>query len=87
MLAAIENFAGKEMPFRAITIDWHDRIEKHWILQGKGKSTMCVYFKLLKAILNRAKLNGMIKETNFPFDRGRFEIPLAEGRKLALMLE
>ena len=30
---------------------------------------------------------GVIKEVNFPFGRGRFEMSSAEGRKLALTLE
>ena len=84
---AIEHFAGKDIPFSAITIDWLNRCERFWTGEKKSKSTVCVYFKMLKAILNQAKSDGMIKEAHFPFGRGKYEIPSAEGRKLALTLE
>lgn len=87
MLSAIERFAGKDIPFSTVTIDWLSRCERFWTCEKKSKSTICVYFKLLKAILNQARLDGVIKEAHFPFGRGRFEIPSAEGRKLALTLE
>lgn len=87
MLMAIEHFAGKDIPFSAITIDWLNRCERFWTGEKKSKSTVCVYFKMLKAILNQAKSDGMIKEAHFPFGRGKYEIPSAEGRKLALTLE
>lgn len=41
----------------------------------------------LRAILNEAKRNGIIKEQQYPFGRGRYEIQEGEGRKLALTLE
>lgn len=87
MLAAIEAFAGKDIPFSSVTVDWLNRCEKFWTCQKKSKSTVCVYFKLLKAILNQARADGIIKEAHFPFGRGKYEIPSAEGRKLALTLE
>ena len=87
MLLGIEAFAGKDIPFSTITIDWLNRLERFWSNDGKSKSTINVYFKYLKAILNQARMDGVIKEVNFPFGRGRFEMPSAEGRKLALTLE
>ena len=87
MLLGIEAFAGKEIPFTTITVDWLNRLERFWSNDGKSKSTINVYFKYLKAILNQARMDGVIKEVNFPFGRGRFEMPSAEGRKLALTLE
>uniref|UniRef100_UPI004056A0C3 phage integrase SAM-like domain-containing protein n=1 Tax=Alistipes sp. TaxID=1872444 RepID=UPI004056A0C3 len=87
MLLGIETFAGKDIPFSTITIDWLNRLERFWSNDGKSKSTINVYFKYLKAILNQARMDGVIKEVNFPFGRGRFEMPSAEGRKLALTLE
>ena len=69
------------------TVDWLNRCGRFWTGQKKSKSTLSVYFKMLKAIMNRAKADGIIKEAHFPFGRNRFEIPSAEGRKLALTLE
>lgn len=41
----------------------------------------------LRAILNEAKRLGSIKDAQYPFGRGRYEIQAGEGRKLALTLE
>lgn len=87
LLTAVEEFAGKDIPFSAVTVDWLNRCGRFWTGQKKSKSTLSVYFKMLKAIMNRAKADGIIKEAHFPFGRNRFEIPSAEGRKLALTLE
>lgn len=73
--------------FHSQLVDWLNRLERFWSNDGKSKSTINVYFKYLKAILNQARMDGVIKEVNFPFGRGRFEMPSAEGRKLALTLE
>ena len=41
----------------------------------------------LRAILNEARRLGVVKEAQYPFGRGRYEIQAGEGRKLALTLE
>ena len=71
MLLGIEAFAGKDIPFSTITVDWLNRLEGFWSNDGKSKSTINVYFKYLKAILNQSRMDGVIKEINFPFGRGR----------------
>ena len=86
LLTAVEEFAGKDIPFSAVTVDWLNRCGRFWTGQKKSKSTLCAYFKMLKAIMNRARTDGVIKEAHFPFGRNRFEIPSTEGRKLALTL-
>ena len=74
LLTAVEEFAGKDIPFSAVTVDWLNRCGRFWTGQKKSKSTLSVYFKMLKAIMNRAKADGIIKEAHFPFGRSRFEI-------------
>ena len=37
--------------------------------------------------LNEARRQGIVKEAQYPFGRGRFEIQEGEGRKMALTLE
>ncbi len=41
----------------------------------------------LRAILNEARRLGVVKEAQYPFGRGRYEIQAGEGRKMALTLE
>ena len=42
MLLGIEAFAGKDIPFSTITIDWLNRLERFWSNDGKSKSTINV---------------------------------------------
>lgn len=37
--------------------------------------------------MNDALSLGMIKENQYPFGRGKYEIPTGQGRKLALSLQ
>lgn len=43
--------------------------------------------RTLRAIINEAKRCGVVRESNYPFGKGRFEIQNGEGRKLALTLD
>ena len=54
-LHKIEQFAGKQISFQEISINW----------------------------LN----DGIIKESQYPFGKGKYEVPSGSGRKLALTLE
>lgn len=41
----------------------------------------------IRAIMNDAKKNGVIKESQYPFGKGKYEIKTGESRKKALTLE
>lgn len=48
---------------------------------------MGFYFRNLKCILNIARKDGIIKESQYPFGKGKYEVPTGCGRKLALTLK
>lgn len=48
---------------------------------------MGFYFRNLKCILNIARKDGIIKESQYPFGKGKYEVPTGCGRKLALNLK
>ena len=52
----------------------------------KAYSSISIYFRALKCVLNRAVHDGIIKESSFPFGKNKYEIPEGCGRKLALTL-
>ena len=83
----ILRFAGDNVAFGSITIDWLKRYERFLLNEGKSRTTVGMHFRTLRAIVNEARKNGVIKEKNYPFGKGRFEIQEGEGRKLALTLE
>lgn len=86
-LHKIEQFAGKQIPFQEITVHWLNRCEKFWFATGISYSSMSFYFRNLKCIINRARKDGIIKESQYPFGKGKYEIPTGSGRKLALTLQ
>lgn len=56
------------------------------VSNGKSYSSVSIYFRTLKCILNRAVRDGILKESSFPFGKNKYEIPEGHGRKLALTL-
>ena len=86
-LHKIEQFAGKQISFREININWLNRCEHFWFSTGSSYSSMSFYFRNLKCIINMARKDGIIKESQYPFGKGKYEVPSGSGRKLALTLE
>ncbi len=87
VLKGIERFRGAKIPFDAITVDWLRKYEKFLIEEEKTASTISIHFRTIRAILNDARRAGIIKDSQYPFGKGRFEIQAGEGRKMALTLE
>jgi integrase len=82
----IKEYQQRDLKFSDITVDWLKKYEAH--LQGEGKSytTISMYMRALQAVMNEGKSHGIISGAQFPFGKGRYEIPEAEGRKMALTL-
>ena len=53
----------------------------------KNKTTIAIHLRTLRAIINEARRAGLIKESQYPFGRGRYEIQSGAGRKMALTVE
>jgi len=87
MLKGIERFAGNKILFDSITVDWLKRYEKFLNNEGKSQTTIGMNMRAIRAIMNDAKRAGVIKESRYPFGRGKYEIQNGLGRKMALNLE
>lgn len=85
-LKLVEEFAGSEIQFDKLSVAWLQKIEKHW-LKTKNQTTVGIHFRNLRTMVNEARRAGMIKESQYPFGKGRFEIKTGEGRKKALNKE
>lgn len=83
----LEKYAGEKIAFDAITVNWLKKYEKDMLAEGKSYTTISIYLRCLRAILNEAKSVGIIKEAQYPFGRGKYEIPIGKGRKMALTLQ
>lgn len=86
-LKSVEYFAGENIPYIAVTVDWLKRYEKYLLSAGRAYTTIGMYCRAIRCIINEAKKVGVIKENQYPFGNGKYEIPTGQGRKLALTLE
>ena len=86
VLNCIEQYAGNNIPLDSITVDWLRKFEKHLLL-NRNYTTVGMYMRALKAIINDSITAGALKLSQYPFGRGKYEIPEGVGRKKALNLE
>jgi len=83
-LTSLKNYSPK-LRFRDVTVDFLDGYQKWLLSKGKSISTVGIYLRPLRAILNTAIEDGIIsKETNYPFGRRKYEIPSSRNTKKAL---
>ena len=85
-LMLIEQFAGKNIQFNQITVQFLKRCEQFW-LQTKNQTTTGMHFRNIRTIMNEAKKAGVIKETQYPFGKDKFEIKTGEAHKKALNIQ
>jgi integrase len=86
-LRHLEKYAGTKISFDSITVDWLKRYEKAMLNEGKSYTTISMYIRSMRALFNEAKNAGIIKEAQYPFGKGKYEIPTGKGRKMALTLQ
>lgn len=85
-LRSVEMFAGKDVPFENITVQWLEKFEAFMLKRKTSYATIGMRMRGLRTIMNIAKKEGLIKEYQYPFGRDKYEIKTAEGRKKALTL-
>ena len=86
-LKHLEKYAGEKVAFETITVDWLKKYEKAMLAEGKSYTTIGIYFRNIRVLINEAKAAEIIKEFQYPFGKGKYEIPVGKGRKLALTLQ
>lgn len=84
---SVEHFGGENISYTSVTADWLKRYEKHMLKLGRAYTTIGMYCRAIRCVINEAKRAGIIKENQYPFGNGKYEIPTGKGRKLALTLQ
>ena len=89
VLKGLERFAGPRIRFESITVSWLEKYALFLRKEGKAQTTIAIHLRTLRAILNIAKQQGVIREAQYPFGRGlgQYHIQAGTGRKMALTLE
>lgn len=85
-LKSVEEFAGKQISLSVITSEWMQKYEKFLLGEGKTYTTIGMRGRAIRTIMNTALEMHLIKESQYPFGHGKYEIPTGQGRKLALTL-
>ena len=86
VLSSIKKFGGDSIRFEAVTHDWLIKYEKWLLKKDLSYTTVGIYMRALRHIINIAKKDGIVKDTDYPFAEGKYKIPTGEGRKLALTI-
>ncbi len=87
VLKGLTRFAGERIRFESVTMAWLGKYAEFLRVEGKTQTTIAIHLRHLRAILNEARRLGVVKEAQYPFGKGRYEIQSGEGRKMALTLE
>ena len=86
-LNSFTDFAGSNILLESITVSWLKRYEKYMLNMGRSYTTIGMYVRGMRTVINDAVKAGLIKANVYPFGKGKYEIPFGEGRKLALTLQ
>jgi len=86
-LKSVESFGGENISYLAVTVEWLKNYEKYMLKLGRAYTTIGMYCRAIRSVINEAKRAGIIKENQYPFGNGKYEIPTGAGRKLALTLQ
>lgn len=86
-LGSIQRFTSQPIALEEVTVGWLRKFEDFLLTEGKTQTTVAITMRTVRAIINEAKKNGQIKESQYPFGQGKYEIREGEGRKRALTIE
>lgn len=84
---SINDFHPDSLSFGAITVSWLNKYQKHMEAKGLRYTTIGMYMRTLRAIVNDAIKNEIISITDYPFGLKKndlYQIPDGGGRDLAL---
>lgn len=82
-LSTIKRFKKNEVQFRDVTVEWLREYEK-FCLKTMNQTSLAINLRNIRAIINDAKTAGMIKESDYPFGKGKYQIKEGIGKKKAL---
>lgn len=96
VLKGIERFKGGNIKLKSVTVSWLKSYEKFLLSEktskkedakGKTYTTVGFHMRAIRSIMNKAKNDKLIKESDYPFVKGGYKIPTGKGRHIALNVE
>lgn len=87
LLKSLELFSSRDLDFENITVDWLKKYEKYLLGKDKSYTTISMQMRIIRTLMNQAKRDGAIKETQYPFGKDKYEIKEGANIKKALTRE
>jgi integrase len=75
------------LSFDDITVDWLKSYQRNMESKGNSVSTVGMYLRTLRVVFNQAIRDGVVVNDQYPFGKGKYEIPTSRNIKKALQLE
>lgn len=82
-LSLLKRYMKHDVPINEVTVEWLNGLEK-FILKTANQTTVAMNMRNIRAIMNIAKQVGVIRESDYPFGRGKYQIKEGSGKKKAL---
>ncbi len=85
-LNSLKDFS-KKLRYEDITADFLENFTKHMIRQGRSGTTIGIYLRSFRTIVNQAIELGYIQRSDYPFGKSRYQIPSGQNIKKALKID
>jgi len=74
----------RDLKFFEVTPDFLEEYENYMIREGKSKTTVGIYTRSLRVIINEAIAKNIIPLEYYPFGKRKYQIPSSKNEKKAL---
>lgn len=75
----------KSLSFEEISVDWLNEFDSFLKQTSPARNARNIHYRNIRAVFNDARRNGLT--TNYPFDKGKFEIRAERTRKRSFKVE
>lgn len=82
-LSLLKRYMKHDVLIKEVTVEWLNGLEK-FILKTANQTTVAMNMRNIRATMNIAKQVGVIRESDYPFGRGKYQIKEGSGKKKAL---
>lgn len=77
---------SKKLRYEDITVDFFEKFTRNMLQQGRSTTTLGIYLRSFRTVVNQAILLGYMHRDDYPFGRGKFQIPAGRNIKKALKI-
>lgn len=79
-LSLLKRYMKHDVPINEVTVEWLNGLEK-FILKTASQTTVAMNMRNIRATMNIAKQVGVIRESDYPFGRGKYQIKEGSGKR------